>query len=1028
MLRVFCSLFLFFATACSTSVNVEKGSLNSTLTQFQFAMLQQNSTEDAGIIEVAIELSRPVSSPLEIFYQVTGSAVENVNYQLLSPNSVIVPAGSSQISIPIQIIDNSIVEANKYIILTLSPLLGVLNLGLVTTHTIYILENDTAPGVTQILPAPASVLSLPSSLSVTFNKTMNQAQVENIANWNWNCLTGTSAITSVILIENTATLNLNTSIAPNPGSVCTLQLSSLLSDTHGNTLYGQLGTEFEYTLAGAPQVLEVTSSTTNAWYKPGDTINIQVVFSEAVTVSGGIPQITLETGVSDVVVDLISGSGTAALSGSFVVQSNHVANPLNYTSTNALALNGATINSTAFNLVANLTLPGLAASGALAVQKSIQIDGVVPSAPSGLDDGSYLNSTTQSPSLVFTDGVDGLSGLSRHEARVVLASDIAVVLKDWASVVSNQPITDLSLADGQTYAIQLRTIDIAGNSSSVVTTNGWTVDTQNPDAPTALVLGAVPSSLTQSPTLSWTASLDVGASGIAYYQMHLYQGANPIGTWVTKASGGNLTGLTLVDGESYHLKVRAIDHAGNIGAVADSSSWLALAGSDPCLLGNPPIGTVCEDGSHYAGIVNVGSKTYKLAVTPSNCADHPSGGATVGPSSEFTASCSGVGDDTLIKTMNITGNHSLLIGFDSIANVNNRSTVLGDASSQSILAVTPTNPPVAYCDKMNFGGRTDWYLPNKTELTYLYCRSRTSGSATAPQENANCYSYGYGEPGAMLTGFGASFRSYISSSLPDGWWSSGQVLFQNGTLNGQFSWGMEGNAESDYVRCVRRIEMDPCSADTPPPIGTQCLNGTYYMGSLNPGATSGSGISRYMTTPGNCSEIPVAQQAGACPGPSCYPSAHFTPTCSNTQDTLTKTWNDGSANFFDIAGLTNTSSNAGDGLGDTNTDDQYGSTNTSLIAAITNPAQGGYHAAALYCDKLVYAGFDDWHLPNRYELHLIQPNKNLIPGIHVDYGVWYWTSVELANDSAWMGSFINSGQQYSETKDNAHLIRCIRRY
>jgi len=43
----------------------------------------------------------------------------------------------------------------------------------------------------------------------------------------------------------------------------------------------------------APTVTSVNSSTTNATYKVGDTVSVQVNFSEAVTVTG-TPQLTLE--------------------------------------------------------------------------------------------------------------------------------------------------------------------------------------------------------------------------------------------------------------------------------------------------------------------------------------------------------------------------------------------------------------------------------------------------------------------------------------------------------------------------------------------------------------------------------------------------------------------------------------------------------------------------------------------------------------------------------------------------------------
>ena len=56
---------------------------------------------------------------------------------------------------------------------------------------------------------------------------------------------------------------------------------------------------------GGPCGPTVTSLTLNGSYNAGDTISVQVVFSEAVTVTG-TPTLTLETGATDAVVNYTS--------------------------------------------------------------------------------------------------------------------------------------------------------------------------------------------------------------------------------------------------------------------------------------------------------------------------------------------------------------------------------------------------------------------------------------------------------------------------------------------------------------------------------------------------------------------------------------------------------------------------------------------------------------------------------------------------------------------------------------------------
>ncbi|WP_293299218.1 autotransporter-associated beta strand repeat-containing protein, partial [Pedobacter sp. UBA4863] len=120
-----------------------------------------------------------------------------------------------------------------------------------------------------------------------------------------------------------------------------------------------------------PTVSSVTSSTANGTYKAGDVISIQVNFSENVTVTG-TPQLTLETGTTDRVVNYASGSGTSTLTFTYIVQAGDTSSDLDYTSTSALALNSGTIKDGAGNN-ATLTLPSPGAANSLGANKNIVI-------------------------------------------------------------------------------------------------------------------------------------------------------------------------------------------------------------------------------------------------------------------------------------------------------------------------------------------------------------------------------------------------------------------------------------------------------------------------------------------------------------------------------------------------------------------------------------------------------------------------------------------------------------------------------
>ena len=72
-----------------------------------------------------------------------------------------------------------------------------------------------------------------------------------------------------------------------------------------------------------PTVASVSSTTVNGRYRTDDVIAITVEFSEVVTVTG-TPQLTLETGSSDAVVNYVSGSGSSTLLFNYTLSLIHI--------------------------------------------------------------------------------------------------------------------------------------------------------------------------------------------------------------------------------------------------------------------------------------------------------------------------------------------------------------------------------------------------------------------------------------------------------------------------------------------------------------------------------------------------------------------------------------------------------------------------------------------------------------------------------------------------------------------------------
>ncbi|WP_216594969.1 Ig-like domain-containing protein [Comamonas testosteroni] len=130
-----------------------------------------------------------------------------------------------------------------------------------------------------------------------------------------------------------------------------------------------------------PKITDVSTTTPDRGYKVGDVITVTVTFDQSVTVTGGAPTLLLETGLVDRNATYVSGSGSNILTFSYTVQAGDVSADLDFQSTSALALNGATIKS-AGNDVAILTLPTVGGANSIAGQNDILIDGVAPTVTS----------------------------------------------------------------------------------------------------------------------------------------------------------------------------------------------------------------------------------------------------------------------------------------------------------------------------------------------------------------------------------------------------------------------------------------------------------------------------------------------------------------------------------------------------------------------------------------------------------------------------------------------------------------------
>ena len=131
--------------------------------------------------------------------------------------------------------------------------------------------------------------------------------------------TGTNVLTFQFIVVNGYTsedldIVSSTALNLNNGSIVDVVGNAAILTLPNPGEAGSLGYNKAIALdANPPSVSLALSNNGNGNYKMGDTLDISIVFNEQVNVIG-VPQLTLETGSTDALVNYLSGSGTTTVS------------------------------------------------------------------------------------------------------------------------------------------------------------------------------------------------------------------------------------------------------------------------------------------------------------------------------------------------------------------------------------------------------------------------------------------------------------------------------------------------------------------------------------------------------------------------------------------------------------------------------------------------------------------------------------------------------------------------------------------
>ena len=470
-----------------------------------------------------------------------------------------------------------------------------------------------------------------------------------------------------------------------------------------------------------PTVSSVNSSTADGAYKAGDSIGIQINFNEAVTVTG-TPQLTLETGSTDRIVDYASGSGSGTLSFIYTVQAGDNSVDLDYVAPNSLALNGGTISDSAGNN-ATLTLATPGAANSLGANKALVVDAVAPSVTSIAPTGSPAgNATSIDFAVAFDESVSNIS-----------TDDFTLVTTGTAS----GSIASVSAASGASVNVTVNTItgtgtlklnlngasniaDAAGNGVAAYS-SGTThsVDRDVPAAPSTPDLDASSdtgvsdtdnNTSDNTPTFNGTA--EANATVTLFSSL-----SGTLGTTVADGAGNwSFTAGAIANG-THNITATATDAATNVSA-ASAALAVTIDGPVTVTTNADAAADATIDGSLAADLADGGGLSLREAmnyVTPGGTVDFAVGlsGSTITLGTPLTVpagitlNANGLGIGTITgSSLTLAGSLTINIGFGSVLNVVSELVGAGSLTKTDVgsLRLSNTNNSGSYSGDVTING------------------------------------------------------------------------------------------------------------------------------------------------------------------------------------------------------------------------------------------------------------------------------------------------------------------------------------
>ncbi len=588
----------------ASATKVDLTTLSGTVT---LSVSPTTIAEAAGTSTVTATLSAASSSDVTVSLSASGTA-SGADYSL-SPSSITITAGQTTGTTTVTAVSDALDEADESIILDID---GVSGGGAATENneqqqTITITDDDDLPALSI---ADSSVTEGDSgSSTMTFTVSLapasGRAVSVNYATSDGTAEAGTdytAASGTLNFAAGDTSKTFTVTVAGDAVNEPDETITATLSDPGNATLADATATGTITNDDEPPTVVSVSSSTADGYYNAGDTLSLIVTFSKAVDVTG-VPELLLETGVTDRAAVYTTGTGTTALTFSYQVQPGDTSADLEYFSTTALALASGTIKDAATN-DAVLTLPALGAANSLSNNKNLVIDTTAPVISSVTIPNTPMKIGDSVTATISVDADADSYSLAASTIAGLALGNINRTNDTTYTATFTIPDGGTDSAAGTDLPVSVVVTDSAGNSSAAFTNtinqDADVIDVNRPVISSATRFPITTNQWTNADSLTWRVTFSEAVTGV------------DAADFVLSASGASVTGLVANSTTEYDVTFSGGTLATHDGVVA-----LLMAGSYSIVDG---LGNAMN--SPLAGITIAGADVYQVdnvaALAPTN--------------------------------------------------------------------------------------------------------------------------------------------------------------------------------------------------------------------------------------------------------------------------------------------------------------------------------------------------------------------------------------------------------------------------